>query len=127
MTMTATLTLNTEFMPHYWSWTKPAMLTPENDKPAVDAGGRPLLFRKIWDETVVWSMLVLPVRKDEGSYQITEVTPGGFIPQTSFGRELLSLRTRAIASGMTLLSDDEILEEVKNRRSGLGADETHLY
>jgi hypothetical protein len=43
------------------------------------------------------------------------------------GRRLLSLRNRAIASGMKLLSEDEVLKEVKRRRGELGDSEAHVY
>jgi hypothetical protein len=39
-----------------------------------------------------------------------------FIPKTPFGRRLLQLREQAIAEGMTLMTADEILNEVKKRR-----------
>lgn len=37
-------------------------------------------------------------------------------PRTHFGQKLREIRARAIASGMRLLSEDEILEELKKRR-----------
>ena len=40
----------------------------------------------------------------------------GFVPKTSLGTQLLSLRENAIAEGMKLLNKDEILEEVRYRR-----------
>lgn len=44
---------------------------------------------------------------------------GGFIPRTALGLKLMSLRNRAIASGMKLWSENEILTEVKRRREEL--------
>lgn len=41
-----------------------------------------------------------------------------FVPKTVLGKKLLSLRNKAIISGMKLLSEDEVLEEVKHRRGG---------
>jgi len=43
----------------------------------------------------------------------------GFTPRTALGMKLMSLRNRAIASGMKLLSEDEILTEVRRRRGEL--------
>ena len=41
-----------------------------------------------------------------------------FVPKTELGKKLYALRMQAIASGMKLLSQDEVLEEVKRRRGG---------
>ncbi len=38
--------------------------------------------------------------------------------QSRFGFELQKLREKAIEQGMTLLSEDEVLEEIAKRRSG---------
>ena len=40
-----------------------------------------------------------------------------FAPETDFGRELWALRRQAIAEGMTLLSGDEIAEEIAAGRN----------
>jgi len=45
--------------------------------------------------------------------------PGRFVPRTPLGKELAYLRNHAIASGMRLLTEDEVLEEVKRRRGEL--------
>jgi hypothetical protein len=37
-------------------------------------------------------------------------------PRTELGRHLLALRERAIANGMRLLSQEEVLAEVRQRR-----------
>ena len=44
----------------------------------------------------------------------SNIAPEGdeFVPETDFGRELWALRQKAIAEGMTLLSGDEIAEEI---------------
>ena len=39
-----------------------------------------------------------------------------FVPRTDLGRKLLELRKRGIDEGMRLLSQDEVLEEVRRRR-----------
>ncbi len=41
-----------------------------------------------------------------------------FVAQTPLGRRLLSLRKEAVAEGMSLLSEEEVLDEVGTRRSG---------
>lgn len=79
----------------------------------------------------VWISFVLPLGTEKGSSQTTEVIfPGErkeFVPRTTLGRKLTSLRRRAIASGMRLLSEDEVLEEVRRRRGELEYDEADLY
>lgn len=64
-----------------------------------------------------------PVGMERGNQQITVVNFSGereeFIPRTALGEKLLSLRNRAVASGMRLLSEDEVLEEVWHRRGEL--------
>jgi hypothetical protein len=40
---------------------------------------------------------------------------------------LATLRTRAIAAGMRLLTEDEVLEEVKRRRGEIEENEADLY
>lgn len=119
-------------MPDLLSRISPAVvLTPLNDRPTVTGEERASLFGGFWDETLIRSLVMLPVRKEESSYQITELFllkgSDAFIPRTAFGEKLLSLRNRAIASGMILLSDDEILEEVKRRRGGLDKDAAYVY
>lgn len=46
--------------------------------------------------------------------------------RTALGRRLIALRERAIAAGLRLLSDDEVLVEVKRRRGEVEGDETNL-
>lgn len=68
---------------------------------------------------------IFPVGKEEASYQVTGVFLAEameFIPRTALGRALASIRKSAIASGMRLLSEEEILEEVKIRRRELNTD-----
>ena len=79
----------------------------------------------------VWISFELPLGLEEGSCQVTEVISldehKKFVPRTALGRKLLSLRKRAIASGMRLLSEDEVLEEVRRRRGETKNDETNVY
>jgi hypothetical protein len=49
-----------------------------------------------------------------------------FVPKTGLGKRLLDLRNRAIASGIRLLSEDEVLEEVRRRRGEI-EDKAALY
>ncbi len=41
-----------------------------------------------------------------------------FVARSPLGRRLLSLRKKAVAEGMSLLTEEEVLDEVSNRRSG---------
>jgi len=47
--------------------------------------------------------------------------PASYVPQTPLGRKLFSLRSKAIAKGMPLLSAEEIANEVEIRRGGVKA------
>lgn len=47
-----------------------------------------------------------------------EVKASEDTPKTAFGRKLERLRNKAIAQGEKLLSEDEVLEEVRRRRGG---------
>jgi hypothetical protein len=49
-----------------------------------------------------------------------------FTPRTPLGKKLTQLRMRAMAAGMRLLSQDEVLEEVRRRRGEVEDDETHV-
>lgn len=79
----------------------------------------------------LWIIFELPVGKEKSSCQVTEilhwVEPSVFIPRTILGKKLMSLRKRAIASGMRLLSEDEVLEEVKRQRGEWKNDKTDVY
>lgn len=41
-----------------------------------------------------------------------------FAPKTAFGKELWALRQKAVADGMSLLTNEEILAEIELRRYG---------
>jgi len=47
---------------------------------------------------------------------IEAVWEARFTPRTELGEKLLAIRNKAIAKGMKLLTEDEVLEEVKRRR-----------
>ena len=42
----------------------------------------------------------------------------GFEPKTGFGKELWALRRKAVAEGMTLMKNEDILAELESRRYG---------
>ncbi|MEC4814424.1 MAG: hypothetical protein SAK29_14290 [Scytonema sp. PMC 1069.18] len=50
----------------------------------------------------------------------SETTPpeSDFVPQTPLGKKLWEIRQRAIASGLQLLKEDEIEQELAVRRGG---------
>ena len=50
----------------------------------------------------------------------SETTPleSDFVPQTPLGKKLWKIRQRAIASGLQLLNEDEIEQELAARRGG---------
>jgi len=54
-------------------------------------------------------------------------THTSYRPRTPLGKKLLELRMQAIQKGMKLLSEDEILNEVKRRRGELEDDEENLH
>ena len=43
-----------------------------------------------------------------------------FVPQTPLGKKLWGIRQRAIAQGMQLLSEEELEQELADRRGGYG-------
>lgn len=95
------------------------------------AGYSELQFPNSYIGVTPWTTFVLPIGKEMMSFQTTEVffpaETKEFIPRTALGRKLASLRKRAIEAGMRLLSEDEVLEEVKRRRGELENDEENIY
>lgn len=77
------------------------------------------------------TVFMSPVSREKSTTQVTEVISSkwetGFTPQTVLGKKLISLRNKAIAAGVQLLSEEEVLEEVKRRRGELEGDEADLY
>ena len=69
--------------------------------------------------SVPWKY-VSPVEREKSSCRSTEVFfsrwETGFTPRTELGKRLYALRAKAVSSGMKLLSEEEVLEEVKRRR-----------
>jgi len=49
-----------------------------------------------------------------------------YVPRTELGRKLLRIRINAIAGGLELLTEDEVLEGIKRRRGEGRNDDTHL-
>lgn len=45
-----------------------------------------------------------------------------YVPKTDFGKKLWALREKALAEGMTLMSNEEILAEIEARRYGRPTD-----
>ena len=70
------------------------------------------------------------VRETDG---VTTITPikgvdcHSFTPRTELVKRLSALRSKAVLAGMKLLSEDEVLEEVKRRRGELKENEKDLY
>jgi len=81
--------------------------------------------------SVPWIVLNSPVEQERSTFQATQVSPChweiDFVPRTALGRKLLYLRNRAIAAGIRLLTEDEVLEEVRRRRGEIEGDEKDLY
>jgi len=77
-----------------------------------------------------WITLVPSIRTETMSRSVTEFSfPGiteAFVPRTPLGRRLAALRGKAIRAGTKLLTEDEVLEEMRCRRGELEDDETNL-
>ena len=58
---------------------------------------------------------------------VEEVSCPLFTPRTELGKRLSALRAKAVLAGMKLLSEAEVLEEVKRRRGELKENEKDLY
>ena len=80
-----------------------------------------------------WVTFVYPVSIEKSTSQATEVIlsewgrESDFVARTALGKTLVASRTKAIAAGMRLLTEDEVLEEVKRRRGELEDNEANLY
>ncbi len=78
-----------------------------------------------------WIDLMYPIGEEKSTSQTTKVFRAdweiGFIPRTALGKTLVTLRAKAIAAGMRLLNEDEVLEEVKRRRGEFEDNEANLY
>lgn len=89
---------------------------------------REALNRKLYVTPIEF---VTPVGLEKSTFQVTKVTPwkgeSVFVPRTALGRKLLEIRNEAIAAGMRLLTEDEVLEEMRRRRGEMEGDEKDLY
>jgi hypothetical protein len=78
-----------------------------------------------------WVSFRYPIETEMSRTYITEVSFTNskiqFYPQTPLGKKLYSLRKEAIASGIKLLSEEEVLEEIMRRRGELVDDKEDLY
>lgn len=123
--MTATVSLSNEIQKHIST----GVLFPPSSKTrgALDERRTEVAYRTLSP----WIVFVLPVGREHSTSQATEIIPAdwetGFIPRTSLGNKLLALRTKAIAAGMKLLSEEEVLEELQRRRGELEDNETDVY
>jgi len=124
--MTATMTLTNEFsgrmtrsslFPFPWEEVQPGLVDWDRE-------GFPRTT------AVPWMVFIRPVEEERSTCQSINVFPArwekGFIPRTDLGQRLYALRTKAIAAGMKLLSEEEVLEEVKRRRGEI-ENEKDLY
>ena len=91
------------------------------------------IWNRIYESaTATWMSLDSPVAERTSSFQVTLLTfliePADmtFTARTALGKKLWMLRQRAIGSGMRLLSEDEVLQEVQRRRGELDSDETNV-
>ena len=109
--------------------TNAVSLTPIYE-PWTRAGRRRSILGSLYDTLTLENRLMWPVGTENGSWRSTIVNfPGGreeFRPRTALGAKLLAIRNRAIISGMPLLSEDEVLNEVKRRRGELENDEADI-
>jgi hypothetical protein len=72
----------------------------------------------------------MSVGQEKSTNEMSNVMPSdwetGNSPKTALGKRLLALRSKAISAGMKLLTEEEVLEEVKRRRGELEDDEANL-
>ena len=75
---------------------------------------------EIYTKRPAWIAFIYPIGREKSTSQTTEIIPtewqSAFVPRTALGMRLASLRARAVAGGMRLLTEEEVLEEVKRRR-----------
>lgn len=71
-----------------------------------------------------------PITQGSSTSQLTRVSSSRwdavFKPRTALGKRLHDLRAKAVAAGMKLLSEEEVLEEVKRRRGEVDENEKDL-
>ena len=78
-----------------------------------------------------WIEFILPISTAKMTSNATVVSlaewESAYVPRTPLGKKLLALRAKAVSAGMEILSEDEVLEEVRRRRGGVEAGEADLY
>lgn len=78
-----------------------------------------------------WIGFIKSLDKERSTWQSTEVFSSQwetvFTRQTDLGKRLYPLRAKAVAAGMKLLSEEEVLEEVKRRRGETEENEKDLH
>jgi len=98
------------------------------DWPGLVGQRREAAIRKV---SVPWIVFISPVEQERSTCQSTEVFSSQwetvFTPRTDLGKRLYALRTKAVIAGMKLLSEEEVLEEVKRRRGEIEENEKDLY
>ncbi len=93
-----------------------------------------------YDSTIIlresrkdWIKIDFPIGREEIRSSLVRISflevevKDEFIPRTPFGEKLLSLRKKAIRAGLKLLTEEEVLEEVKRRRGELENNEANLH
>ncbi len=102
--------------------------SPWVDWPGLVEQRREAAIRKV---SVPWIVFFSPAEQVRSTCQSMNVFPSQwetvFTPRTELGRRLYALRNKAVAAGMKLLSEEDVLEEVKRRRGEIGKNETDLY
>lgn len=79
-------------------------------------GKEELLIEKLRELTPQKQQKVLDFVELLKSESETTSTESDFVPQTSLGKKLWQTRQRAISSGLQLLNEDEIEQELATRR-----------
>ena len=74
----------------------------------------PVVDTSIWID-VVWSITGKTASRPITKFSMLEITER-FEPRTQLGKRLFALRRKAIQDGIKLLTEDEILEEIRRRR-----------
>jgi hypothetical protein len=82
-------------------------------------------------DSVATELFLSPVANGRSTCQSAEIYASRwenvFTPRTDLGKRLYALRKKAVNAGMKLLSEDEVLAEVKARRGEFEENETNLY
>ena len=81
-------------------------------------GKKELLLEKWQELTPQKQQQVLEFVELLKSEPETTTPESDFVPQTPLGKKLWKIRQRAIASGLQLLNEDEIEQELAARRGG---------